>query len=238
MVPAITFGHLVAARGSAADDENSGAPELTTTSYAILGLLALRPWSTYELIQQVRKSLSTWWPRTERQLYEQPKILVEHGLATATTESVGRRPRTVYDITPSGREALRTWLGQPSSTYAIEWDAVLRLFFADQGTKDQLLATIRSTQEALEDDAVADYHMIHQVIEPGYDYAARAHLFAMILNLETGIYNAILEWTEWATKQVDSWSDVHGPADPVAFFKDELDAYREVLPPHRVADET
>lgn len=212
--------------------------KLSTTSYAILGLLALHPWSTYELIQQVRKSLNGWWPRTERQLYEQPKILVEHGLASATTESVGRRPRTVYDITPAGRKALRAWLGEPSSTYAIEWDAVLRLFFADQGTKDQLLATIRSTGEAVADDALADYRMIEQVIEPGYAYAARAHLFALILNLETGIYKAILEWMEWATKEVDSWPDVRGPADPVALFNNELDAYREVLPPHRVADET
>src|SRR4051812_46461371 len=98
--------------------------KLTTTSYAILGLLAIRPWSTYELTQQVSKSLSNWWPRTERQLYEQPKILVEHGLATATSETVGRRARTVYDITPAGRAALRAWLDEPSSVYRFEWDAM------------------------------------------------------------------------------------------------------------------
>ena len=116
--------------------------KLSTTSYAVLGLLAIRPWSTYELAQQVSKSLSSWWPRTERQLYEQPKILVEHGLATATTELVGRRPRTVYDITPAGREAFRAWLDEPSSVYAWEWDAILRVFFADHGSKEQLLTTL------------------------------------------------------------------------------------------------
>ena len=29
------------------------APSLTTTSYAILGLLAVKPWTTYELAQQM-----------------------------------------------------------------------------------------------------------------------------------------------------------------------------------------
>ena len=76
--------------------------KLSTTSFAILGLLAVRPWSTYELTQQVRKSLGRWWSKSERLLYNQPKILVEHGFAIATTETVGRRARTVYEITPAG----------------------------------------------------------------------------------------------------------------------------------------
>ena len=39
--------------------------KLTPTSYAILGLLALRPWSAYELTKQVRRSLHFCWPRAE-----------------------------------------------------------------------------------------------------------------------------------------------------------------------------
>ena len=38
-------------------------PELTTTSYAILGLLAIRPWSTYELARQMQRDLRFVWPR-------------------------------------------------------------------------------------------------------------------------------------------------------------------------------
>ena len=49
---------------------------LSTTSYAILGLLALRPWTTYELAKQVQKSLGWFWPRAERKLYDEPKRLV------------------------------------------------------------------------------------------------------------------------------------------------------------------
>ncbi len=49
---------------------------MTTTSYAILGLLAIRPWTTYELTQQMQRSLSRFWPRAESKLYEEPKKLV------------------------------------------------------------------------------------------------------------------------------------------------------------------
>jgi DNA-binding PadR family transcriptional regulator len=76
--------------------------DLTTTSYAILGLLAVQPWTTYELAKQVDVSLRNFWPRAERKLYEEPKKLVAHGLAEMSREMIGRRPRTVYRLTPEG----------------------------------------------------------------------------------------------------------------------------------------
>ena len=108
--------------------------KLTPTSYAILGLLALRPWSAYELTKQVRRSLHFCWPRAETRLYQEPKNLVEHGLVKATTTVHGRRSRTEYAITAKGRKALRAWLGQPSAPPRLESEALLRLFFADCGT--------------------------------------------------------------------------------------------------------
>ena len=92
----------------------AGPRPLTSTSYAILGLLSLRPWTTYELAQQMQRALGQFWPRAESKLYEEPKKLVEHGLAKATVEHVGKRPRTVYAITPAGRKALKAWMPEPS----------------------------------------------------------------------------------------------------------------------------
>ena len=70
------------------------ADELNTTSYAMLGMLAIRPWSTYELAKQIRRNLRFFWPRAESGLYDEPKNLVEHGLALSERSLVGRRPRT------------------------------------------------------------------------------------------------------------------------------------------------
>ena len=43
--------------------KSSGVVHLTTTSYAILGLLSLRPHSAYELTNQARRSLRFIWQR-------------------------------------------------------------------------------------------------------------------------------------------------------------------------------
>jgi DNA-binding PadR family transcriptional regulator len=112
--------------------------DLSATSYAMLGLLALRPWTTYELATQVTRSLINFWPRTERQLYEEPKNLVAHGYARARREKVGNRTRTVYSITREGRAALRRWLDKPGDGPVIEFENLLKVFFADAGTRDQM----------------------------------------------------------------------------------------------------
>jgi PadR family transcriptional regulator AphA len=72
---------------------------LTPTSYAILGLLAVKPWTTYELAQQMERALGEFWPRAQSKLYDEPKKLVALGLARASSEKIGKRPRTVYTIT-------------------------------------------------------------------------------------------------------------------------------------------
>jgi DNA-binding PadR family transcriptional regulator len=99
---------------------------LTTTSYAILGLLAIQPWSTYELAQQMERSLGRVWPRAQSKLYEEPKKLVAHGLAKASVEQVGQRPRTRYAITPKGRRALATWLREPGAGPVLEFEQLLK----------------------------------------------------------------------------------------------------------------
>ena len=69
---------------------------LTATSYAVLGLLAVAPRSAYDLVQQMKSSnLRFFWPRTESKLYEEPRNLVAHKLAAASTVRAGKRSRSV-----------------------------------------------------------------------------------------------------------------------------------------------
>ena len=124
-----------------------GRDELNTTSFAMLGMLAIRPWSTYELAKHVDRSLRPLWPRARSNLFNEPKKLVAHGLAVATSETVGRRPRTVYSITPAGRRALRVWLGSPGEGPVLEFEQLLKVFFADHGTRTDALNAIGSIKD-------------------------------------------------------------------------------------------
>jgi len=52
---------------------------LTTTTYAILGLLALKPWTTYELATQMGRAMNRFWPRAQSRIYDEPAKLVAAG---------------------------------------------------------------------------------------------------------------------------------------------------------------
>src|SRR4029450_9725881 len=96
-------------------ESKSQERSLTTTSYAVLSILALRDHSTYDLTRQMRISLHYMWPRAESNVYAEPKRLVAAGLAKSREEWTGSRRRTIYSITQAGVTALADWLASPSS---------------------------------------------------------------------------------------------------------------------------
>ena len=109
--------------------------ELTTTSYAVLGLLCVQPWSAYELTRQMTRSLRFMWPRAESGIYREPQKLVDLGYAAVTEVPAGpRRTKPLYSATTAGRRALRRWLAAPSAPPQFESEAMVMFFFADQGT--------------------------------------------------------------------------------------------------------
>jgi DNA-binding PadR family transcriptional regulator len=56
---------------------------LSPTSVAILGLPSIQRFTTYELAQQMERTLNWFWPRAASMIYEEPKKLVTAGLATS-----------------------------------------------------------------------------------------------------------------------------------------------------------
>ena len=186
-------------------------PVLSTTSYAVLGLLSLRSWTTYELAKQVQRSLRWFWPRAERKLYDEPKRLVAHGLATASKEFTGQRPRTVYDITAAGREALRRWLDEPSAPRSAEFEAMLKVFFADAGSAaqlDRVLADISADCERRIAELIA---MPRSALGCESPFPGRSHIGAVTLRLQFEQERAVLAWVDWARDQVGQW---RGSRDP------------------------
>ncbi len=187
-------------------------PALTTTSYAFLGLLAIRPWSSYELTRQMGRSLGLMWPRAESKLYEEPKKLVAHGLAQASTEAVGQRSRTVYAITDEGRRALAEWLGEPGAGPAIEFEGLVKVFFSENGTRADLLASIGAAREWARQHG-AQSHAIGTAYGQGEgpfpQRRAQQLLTARFLN---DFYVTVAEWADWATSVVEGWPDDPGQA--------------------------
>jgi PadR family transcriptional regulator, regulatory protein AphA len=186
----------------------SSGTRLTTTTHGVLGLLAVRPHSTYELAKAMDRSVGRVWPRAKSKLFEEPKKLVHHGYATAEEDAVGRRLRTIYTITPAGRRALRAWLAEPGDGPALEFEGLVKLIFADLGTRDAALASIARARQWAIDQNVGNIEAGEKFLtaEDGL-YAGRRATTLLLGAFLTDFYKLVADWADWATDEVEDWPD-------------------------------
>ncbi|MFI6094096.1 PadR family transcriptional regulator [Lentzea sp. NPDC051213] len=188
--------------------------ELTTTSYAILGLLAIKPWTTYELAQQMDRSLKHYWPRAASRIYEEPKRLTALGLAEATAERVGKRPRTVYSITAEGRETLAAWLAEPGGGPVVEFEAMLKVFFAEHATTRDVLANIDAIRLWAERQNAENVAFARLYTEQGGPFPERLAAIILTGRFVTDLADMLAKWSRWAAEVVGEWPDDPGEATP------------------------
>lgn len=205
--------------------------DLTTTSYAVLSLLGVRPWSAYDLAQQMRRSLSWYWPKAESLVYAECKKLARLDLATGRRESHGRRPRTVYAITAEGRRALRGWLDRPTAGPRLEYESMLQVAFADHGTREQLvanLAAVRAEAQLRRAEALAQ---VAGYVETGGPYPQRLPVIALTSKFFLEYAELLDRWSDWAQHAVAEWDDVHPPGARVPDGSFEPGAWPAASPP-------
>jgi DNA-binding PadR family transcriptional regulator len=184
--------------------------KLTPTSYALLGLLAVDDWTTYELAQQTTRSLRFFFPRAERQLYSEAKRLTEGGLATTTVTYTGRRASTTYAITPDGRAALAAWLGTEPAPPVLEAETILRAFFADHGTTADLLATLAVARDQAV-DAQRELGGLAEVWLAGEaPFPERIAQGALTMRFVADFHRLVEDWATWAASEVATWDDARG----------------------------
>ena len=183
--------------------------QLTTTSYSILGLLALRPWTTYELAQQMDRSLKNFWPRAASRIYEEPKRLAALGLARATKEHTGKRPRTVYAITAKGRRTLASWLTEPGAGPQLEFEALVKVFFSEFGTRSDALDSLAAIKAWADEKTAENIGFARLFRDSGGPFPERLAQITLIGRFLTEFADMVNAWADWAIREVSAW-----PADP------------------------
>jgi PadR family transcriptional regulator, regulatory protein AphA len=120
---------------------------LTPTARVILGMLKLGVPTGYDIKKVIDGSTRFFWTASFGQIYPELKRLREAGLVRAKEEPRGKVKRTVYELTPKGEEALREWLTDRENViFEIRDESLLRLFFGDVLSKDDVLANLRMQQ--------------------------------------------------------------------------------------------
>jgi DNA-binding PadR family transcriptional regulator len=185
---------------------------LSTTSYAVLGMLAVRPWSAYELTKQMRRSLVYCWPKAESVLYDEPKRLARLGLVHAAEQPSGNggRTRSVYSITEAGRTALREWLTTEPAPPRFELEPLLRLLYADHGSKDDALRAVASARDWARGETERGLVQLEEYRVDGGPFPERLHIIALFGDLTARLVEAVETWATEALAEIEDWPDTRG----------------------------
>jgi PadR family transcriptional regulator, regulatory protein AphA len=182
--------------------------QLTPTSFAILGLLSIRPFTSYELAQQMDRTVSWFWPRAASLVYEEPKKLAAAGLATSQLSFTGDRRSTTYQITSAGRNALADWLDTPAAGMRMQFEAMIKVAFADAGDINQLRTAIRDIRSDAEARLTELRDRSTQYASTGGPFPGRLPVVAITGKLLMGQYEAVVRWAQWAEDAIGEWGGV------------------------------
>lgn len=116
---------------------------LNATARVILGLLKFGPRTGYDVKRVTDFSTRFFWRASYGQIYPELRSLEQAGVVRVREEPRGRRPRRVYELTPKGERALSAWLDGESDLYEVRDEGLLRLFFGELLSNEELLALVR-----------------------------------------------------------------------------------------------
>ena len=184
-----------------------GESTLTVTSYAILGLLAIQPWTTYELAQQMQRGLRHFWPRAQSRIYEEPKRLVTEGLARASAEFTGQRQSTIYTITPKGRRRLARWLGEPGAGPQLEFESLVKVWLSEHGTKSDVVSHIAAIKAWADAQTEENIGFARNYLATGGPFPERLAQIILVGRFLNDFGDMVGAWAEWAEGVVKTWPD-------------------------------
>jgi DNA-binding PadR family transcriptional regulator len=181
---------------------------LSATSAALLGQLAWREQTTYELVKMMGGNVRFFWPRAESHVYREVKRLTAEGLASADRGATGRRPRTTYRITDAGRAALAEWLSQPPGGVTLEHEPLLRVFVSSNGSRADLLRAIATAREQAQamiaiGDGLADLYLAE-----AHPFQREVHIRALTFDYLYNWARFTIEWADRAEADVRGWRDL------------------------------
>jgi DNA-binding PadR family transcriptional regulator len=130
------------------------------------------------------------------------------GLIRGKKEYVGKRARTVYSITAEGLEELRAWLGTPVSPFAMDFEAMIRLFVAPLGTNEQLISVLRQvrtdTQEMLRFGGAVKQEFLEGIAAT----QDQVYIRALAVDFFISLLNTVDAWAERTLREIESWEDL------------------------------
>jgi PadR family transcriptional regulator, regulatory protein AphA len=140
---------------------------LSPTARVILGMLELGARTGYDIKRAIDLSTRFFWNASYGQIYPELHRLEERGLVSGTPDPKGGRRRTTYRLTGKGRKALRDWLRDRNLTLEIRDEGLLKFFFGDLVSREDVVENLRD-QQALCEGALAIFRQLEPQARTGF----------------------------------------------------------------------
>jgi PadR family transcriptional regulator, regulatory protein AphA len=171
--------------------------------HALLGALAERPRTGYELLKHFEQSLAYAWPASHSQIYPELARLLDDGLIEQA--ATGPRGSKTYAVTDDGVAEVRHWLRETTPDRRVRSEATLRPFFLWLLEPDEAIQQLEA-EHAYWRGILDELEAIRE--EPVGENR-KAKTFRIVLEGGLRTVSARLEWLEWAIAEVGSpaWRD-------------------------------
>jgi PadR family transcriptional regulator, regulatory protein AphA len=169
--------------------------------HALLGLLADRPYSGWQLLKHFEGSLAYAWPALHSQIYPELARLREAGLIEQT--GMGPRGAKEYSLTETGRDEIERWLRETTPSRNTRDDALLRVFFLWLLEPDEAAAYLDREvefQRRLLDD-------LERIASSPARDDAKERSYRLALDFGLRITRTRREWAEDAAQEMRAQSD-------------------------------
>ena len=176
----------------------------STSRYALLGMLSIKPMSGYDIKKLIETSISNFWTESYGQIYPILKTLVAEKLVTRSTEKQSGKPdRHVYALTDAGRAVLRDWLALAPTPQVDRNELLLKLFFGEEIPVDVSLAHIAEFR-LRHQQLIERYQAIEENIKSQHAENPNAPFWLVTVRYGLRTSKALLRWCDDAAEALGS----------------------------------
>jgi PadR family transcriptional regulator AphA len=173
------------------------------THFVLLGLLATRPRSAYDLSQFIQQSMAHFWSESEGQIYPSLKEMAQMEWIESEEKTDPKRPkRIIYKILPLGREKLMEWFLDDLQEDKPRSELLLKLFCSRNQNHNIALEILKKAQTQVTNKTMIYDEAKQRILES----KAEAHFWGFTLKYMMALNEAEQIWLS----ETQSWIEQNG----------------------------
>jgi len=151
----------------------------------------------------VKTRMGSFWDISYSQIYPTLRVLEKEGLITKRVEVNEREQnRKVYSITKEGTSKLQQWLTEPAKPETFRFEALLKIAFGDQASKDRIIKHIEELK-ARNNLQLENILSIEKEMKTRLSENERAFFALLTLSLGENLHRSAVEWADTAIKLIE-----------------------------------